>query len=949
MGVEVRVLGSLDVVVDGRSVQIGGPKPRALLAVLAARGGAVVSVDALADALWEGSPPGQPGRSVQVYVSAVRKALGVRDVALRSVPGGYRLDLAADEQDAAIFEALVRSGRSALEAGDARAAADDLGRALGLWRGPAYAGLEADAVRAEAQRLDERRLDAYEWRLEAELALGHHREVLGEIEHLAGAHPYRERLQATQVLALYRAGRRADALAAYTRTRRLLADELGLEPGPELRALHTAVLREDPALTVEPAELRARRHLPAPAGLVGRTAEIAAAVEALSNPEVRLLTLTGPGGIGKTRIGLQAAYDLAAVFPDGVWFVGLAPLTSAELVASTIARALGVDESTAGAVAALHDYLCERRLLLLCDNFEHVDEAAPVISGLLAAAPGVKVLVTSRVALRLYGEHVRALPTLDLDDEAVPLFGARAGAVIGRPPGWIGSHQDGRQTIAAICQRLDRLPLAIELVAARADEIPLADLLVAVEHRLDVATSGPRDLPARQRTLRAAIDWSYQLLHPAERAVFVRLGVLADGFDAAAASAVAGASPGQLASLARKSLLASQADQDVGVTMLETIREYALEQLRSDDAEEATREAHAAYYVELADRAEEGMRGPDQLEWTARVETAHDSLRTALGWLDDRPATDRDSRETRLRLAAALSGFWYRTGRATEGSRWREKALAGSDDLPDLLRGRTLHGLGILQSMRNQAEQARSTFGASGEIFRRLGELGQLARSLNSQGGVARDQGEPAEARRLLEESLALWRSVGDRSRIGLVLGNLGLVARDEMDLPRARALLEEGLAIDAEHNNVWGAASKLLSLAIVALDEGDLGSASDLLGRCAAHYAELGERHGLTEAVDVAAWIAAADDDHRRAARLGGAAEAERGELGIVLGPNDIELAGRHLRPARTALGDQAFAAAWADGQRLGFREALAEAGLAGREVSDDLPAGSLPLTLTR
>ncbi len=328
---------------------------------------------------------------------------------------------------------------------------------------------------------------------------------------------------------------------------------------------------------------------------------------------------------------------------------------------------------------------------------------------------------------------------------------------------------------------------------------------------------------------------------------------------------------------------------------------------------------------------------------------ADDNLRTALGWLDDRPATDRDSRETRLRLAAALSGFWYRTGRATEGSRWLEKALAGSDDLPDLLRGRTLHGLGILQSMRNQAEQARSTFVASGEIFRRLGELGQLARSLNSQGGVARDQGEPAEARRLLEESLALWRSVGDRSRIGLVLGNLGLVARDEMDLPRARALLEEGLAIDAEHNNVWGAASKLLSLAIVALDEGDLGAARDLLVRCSAQYAELGERHGLTEAVDVAAWIAAATGDHPRAARLGGAAEAERFELGILLGPNDIGLAERHLHPARAALGERGFEAAWADGQRLGFHEALAEAGLTGREVLVDHSAGSLPPSLAR
>ena len=251
-------------------------------------------------------------------------------------------------------------------------------------------------------------------------------------------------------------------------------------------------------------------------------------------------------------------------------------------------------------------------------------------------------------------------------------------------------------------------------------------------------------------------------------------------------------------------------------------------------------------------------------------------------------------------------------------------------DLPALLHARALHGLGILQSMRDEGGLARSTFQASGEIFRRLGEVAQLARSLNSQGAVARDQGEPAEARRLFEESLELWRRTDDRIRIGLVLGNLGLVARDQEDLPRARALLEESLAIDEEHNNAWGAAGKLMSLAIVTLDEGDLSTARDLVTRCGRLFDELGERHGLTEAMDVAAWIASAAGDHQAAARFGGAAEAERHELGISLGPNDLALAARHFRPARAALGVEAFNAAWADGQRTTFDEALAEAGLA-------------------
>ena len=928
MTLAVRVLGPLEVAVDGRPVALGGPKQRALLGLLVAGANRAHRVDALAEELWAGDPPGQPVRSIQVYVSALRKALGAHAGRLHAEPGGYRLALTLDELDAARFDELAGRAAAELAEGHPQPASNLLDEALGLWRGSAYAGLAEETFRAEADRLEERRLAAQEWRLEAQLALGRHREAIAEIESLAAAYPYRERLQAALMLGLYRDGRPAEALAAYDRLRRTLDDELGIEPGPELRALQIAVLRQDATLMVEPIEHRLRRHLPAPAtGLVGRSAEIAAVVELLSTPEVRLVTLTGPGGIGKTRVGLQAAHDLAAAFPDGVWFVALAPLSSAELVPSTIARVLDVDESSAGALPALRDHLRDRVLLLVCDNFEHVDAAAPTISELLASAPGLKALVTSRVPLRLYGEHVRAIPLLELDDEAVPLFSARAQAVTGRARGADATAPGERHTIAEICRRLDRLPLAIELVAARADELAPADLLAALGSRLEVATSGPRDLPARQQTLRAAIAWSYELLDPAERAMFARLGVLSDGFDADAALAVAGASPEDLSSLARKSLLNRHPDgHDVRLTMLETIREYAVEELRAAGSEHTARVAHAAYYVELAERAEDGMRSPDQIDWTARVEAAYDNLRSALGWLGNPPGTDRASRELGLRLAAALSGFWYRTGRAIEGSRWLERALDGADDLPDLVRGRALHGLGILQSMRNEAALAASTFRASGEIFRQLGDVTQLARSLNSQGAVARDQGALAEARRLLEESLELWRRTGDRSRIAIVLGNLGLVARDQQDLPGARALLEEGLAIDDEHGNTWGVAGKLMSLAIVALDEGELDTARDLLGRCATKYDELGERHGLTEAMDVAAWIATAAGDHRAAARLGGAAHAERSALGIPLGPNDIELAERHLRSARAALGDREFDAAWTAGLGLPFDRALAE-----------------------
>lgn len=321
------------------------------------------SVDALIDDLWGDDPPGQPVRSIQVYVSALRKALGAHAGVLRAVPGGYQLGLATDQLDAAQFEELVRQGASAMEEGEPQRAAEVLDEALSLWRGAPYGGLGAEALRIEAARLDERRLAVHEWRLDADLALGRHREVLGELEDLADVYPYRERLQAQLMLGYYRAGRPADALGRYERVRRLLIDDLGIDPGPELVALHTAILRQEPSLSVEPAELRARRHLPAPAtGFVGRTAETATLVRLLASDDVRLLTLTGPGGIGKTRLALRAAHELAYAFPDGVFFVGLAPVADADLVGFTIARCCCATTSSTSTRPPRSSATCSRPL-----------------------------------------------------------------------------------------------------------------------------------------------------------------------------------------------------------------------------------------------------------------------------------------------------------------------------------------------------------------------------------------------------------------------------------------------------------------------------------------------------------------------------------------------------------------------------------------------------------
>ncbi len=779
-------------------------------------------------------------------------------------------------------------------------------------------------ARAAVTRLEALRLETFELHLEAELALGHHHRVVGEVEGLVERHPLRERSRGQLMLALHRCGRQADALAVYRAGRRLLVDELGLEPGRPLQELHQAVLRDDPGLLVEPVELRVRRHLPRPVTpLIGRRNEIDDVTAMLRGPAVRLVTATGPGGTGKTRLALQAAHELADVFADGVFFVGLAELRDPDLVASTVAGALGVEEvSDQPLLSTLQAHLRDRRLLLLLDNFEHVDEAAPLVGQLLSAAPGVKVLATSRSRLRIYGEHDYPVPQLALADEAVPLFGAQARAA---DP----AFRLTERVVAAVgevCERLDCLALAIELAAARVTEFTPEQMLSVLPRRLDLAMAGPRDLAVRQQALRAAIDWSYRLLGPAEQRIFVGLAVFAGGCTEQAAQAVCGATATELSSLAATSLVRRRPAEPDGsrFDMLETIREYGLECLEHGPAPggDAVRGEHARYYLALAETAAEELRGPDQLQWIARLESERDNMRAALTYLLDQTPPSPAS-EQALRLAAALGTFWYKTGGAAEGSVWLERALAAAPGSPGVFRARALHRLGMLVAERGEAARALVHFEASGELFGQAGEPAWVARSLNSQGGIARDMGDSARAERLFTESADLRRRLGDdRTSLAIVLGNLAIVALDRHDLARARTIGEECLEM-AEGSDQWVHAATLQMLADVAVEQGDASRASELLRRALPILRNLGA-YRLVEYLDSCAGLACALGKADTAARLTGAADAALEEMGARMVPADVRMRERRLAAGRQALGGERFEVPRRAGRTLTLTEAL-------------------------
>ncbi len=813
---EIRVLGPIEAIGEQGPVRLAAPMQRRLLAALVVCACETCSRDGLIDALWGESPPASAQKLLQVYVSRLRKRLPA-PAHVRTQGGGYALELDHESLDAARFERLLSEGRDAIDEGNPALAMSLLGKALDLWRGAAYADVAyKDFARLEAERLEELRRVAIEESIEAGLALGRHAELLAELTSLASVHPLRERLQAQAMVALYRCGRQSDALDLYSSIRARLHDELGLEPAPELRELQRRILQQDAALVVPPRGDESLALLPAsPNALLGRERELKDLRELLLRDDVRLLVLSGAGGAGKTRLALEVARQAVPSFANGAAFVSLAALRDPNLVVGEISRALGVREAAGEEpLEALAAALRPRELLLVLDNAEHLRAATPLFVDLIGSAPRMKVLVTSRVVLHLSGEHVYPVQPLD-EGAATALFVERA---CDASPHFTPTAED-EEAIRLICERLDGLPLAIELAASRIRVLTPAELLARLDPRIPLLTGGPRDVPARQQTLRATLEWTVDLLDDAELHDLARLAVFSEGCSLDAAEAVVGTTVKRLAGLLDHSLL-QQAPTATGsrYSMLETIREYALERLEALGAGEAARRAHAVYYVALAEQLEPDLERAESAALD-QVESELDNFRAAFWW------AHADDPELALRLAAALRRFWYASNQLAEGCCWLAAALEGphpaSHDLAAIAAE-----LGGVQATLGELEPAAERVDQAVEMAEALDLPDVLSDALNSRSLVLLATGRECEALPTLERALAVARDrhLGRqllRSLYNLSFG-LGTWERTVETMP----INLEGLELARERGNQWYEQHFIFNLVWGAVELGDWDAA---------------------------------------------------------------------------------------------------------------------------
>ncbi|MDI1462520.1 BTAD domain-containing putative transcriptional regulator [Catellatospora sp. KI3] len=689
----VGILGPLEVDSGGRHIEITGARLRALLIRLALDAGRTVSVPALADALWGDAAPADPANAVQSLVSRLRRLLP--DGTVSFGPGGYRLDLPAEDVDALRFEQLARQGQRELRAGDPAGAVRSLAAALGLWRGEPLAEVaDAPYAAAPAARWAELRLSAVEDRIEAELAGDGGEHLVAELEELTRVHPLRERPHALLVQALYQAGRQAEALSAYDALRDRLADQLGLDPSPQLRELRTAVLRADPALAgrkpVRRGNLRA-----ALTSFVGREPERARIEQQLATG--RLVTLVGPGGAGKTRLATTVAAEHAGRGDGAVWLVELAGVVDPIDLTQTVLAALelrelphlestGTPPAPRDAVSRLVEALSSPGTLVLLDNCEHIVAAvAQLADDLLSRCPRLRIVATSREPLGILGEALCPVTPLSLPEPdadvaraltfpVVELLRDRAVAV--RPD--FAVDEGNVAAVVEICRRLDGLPLAIELAAARLRTLSPQHVAARLDDRFRLLTGGSRTALARHRTLRAVVDWSWDLLGEQERLLAARLAVFPAGIAHDSAAGVcagpdlpADEVPDLLDALVDRSLLQLVPAAEPRYRMLDTIREYGLEQLAAAGTLAAARGAHLAWFLELAETAEPKLRGPEQIEWIGRLVTERDNVLAAL-----HHACDTGDADAAVRMGASLGLFWTVLGDNAEAATWLGQALA---------------------------------------------------------------------------------------------------------------------------------------------------------------------------------------------------------------------------------------------------------------------------------
>jgi predicted ATPase/DNA-binding SARP family transcriptional activator len=830
--VDIAILGPLEVRDGDAAIEVAGSRLRVLLICLALSPGRPVSAAALVDAVWAEQPPAEAANALQSLVSRLRRTLGEAATVGQS-PAGYRLAIEPQDLDATRFEQLAQAGAAALRIGEQSKAAGTLRQALALWRGPALADVrDAPFAAATITRLERLRLSAVQDRIDADIALGRAAEVLAELDALCEQHPLDERLAGERMAALAAVGRQADALAGYERIRAQLADELGVDPGRELSAGHLAVLRGQPAAP-EPAATPRTNLRAQLTSFVGRDEEVARITKLLD--ESRLVTLVGPGGAGKTRLAIEAGSTLIDDVPDGIWFVELASVTDAADVPQTVLGSLGLREShlidqptklsPRDATSRLLEALSDKQIVIVLDNCEHlVDAIAQLVDQLLAQSPQLRVLTTTREALGIFGEALVVVaplgqPAPDVPPEdayaypSVRLFADRAAAV---RPDFVVDAANVRPVVE-IVRRLDGLPLAIELAAARTRALQVDEIAARLSDRFRLLTGGSRTALPRHRTLRAVVAWSWDLLSDAERELVERLAVFPAGATPDSAEAVCSDADvlDLLTSLVDKSLLQPS---DHRYRMLETIREYGQERLAERGELQAVRDVHAGYFADLLREAEPHLRRREQLEWIARLDAERDNILAAI-----RHFGERGDAQAALEMACHMGWYWSLLGSHAEALTWVNFAL----DVP----------------------------GEATPEIRALAETIQVMNSASSPSSMVADDVAAGIARIAdLDARLAGL----DPDKVPLLALMRPVIAMFANDFQRAERLTEESL----NHPDPWMAAALRSFRAAMAENDGDVDRMRVESERAVAEFRTLGERWGLGNSLQMLGMLESMEGD---------------------------------------------------------------------------------------